>query len=98
MLLVRAAQVIADADAAPIADGGVVIEGGRVRAVGGGAHLAAELPPGGRVLHLPSATLLPGLFDCHVHLGFDGGPTPVARMASSSDEQLLVLMLHSAAQ
>ncbi len=44
----------------------------------------------------PAVTLLPGLIDSHVHLGFDGGPNPVARMKSQSDAELLVLMLQSA--
>ena len=39
---------------------------------------------------------MPGLIDSHVHLGFDGGPNPAARMRSETDEQQLVLMLHSA--
>jgi hypothetical protein len=36
-----------------------------------------------------------GLIDSHVHLGFDGGPDPVARMRSETDEWQLALMLHS---
>ena len=39
---------------------------------------------------------MPGLIDSHVHLAFDGGPNPAARMRSETDEQQLVLMLHSA--
>lgn len=46
--------------------------------------------------HYPDSTILPGLIDGHVHLGFDGGPKPEARMQAESDEQQLVLMLHSA--
>jgi imidazolonepropionase-like amidohydrolase len=44
----------------------------------------------------PEATILPGLIDGHVHLGFDGGPDPAARMRAETDEQQLVLMLRSA--
>jgi len=44
----------------------------------------------------PGSTIMPGLIDSHVHLGFDGGPNPAARMRGATDEQLLVLMLHSA--
>jgi imidazolonepropionase-like amidohydrolase len=44
----------------------------------------------------PGATIMPGLIDSHVHLGFDGGRDPVARMRAETDEQQLVLMLHSA--
>jgi imidazolonepropionase-like amidohydrolase len=42
------------------------------------------------------ATILPGLIDSHVHLGFDGGPRPAERMRGESDAQQLVLMLQSA--
>ncbi|MGB6580878.1 MAG: amidohydrolase family protein [Streptosporangiaceae bacterium] len=44
----------------------------------------------------PGATIMPGLIDSHVHLAFDGGPNPSARMRSETDAQQLVLMLHSA--
>jgi imidazolonepropionase-like amidohydrolase len=44
----------------------------------------------------PGATILPGLIDSHVHLGFDGGPDPVARMRAQTGEQQLVLMLRNA--
>jgi imidazolonepropionase-like amidohydrolase len=41
-------------------------------------------------------TIMPGLVDTHVHLGFDGGPHPVERMMAESDAEQLVLMLRSA--
>jgi imidazolonepropionase-like amidohydrolase len=44
----------------------------------------------------PGSTILPGLIDSHVHLGFDGGPDPAARMRGETDGQQLVLMLRSA--
>src|SRR5262249_59188004 len=44
----------------------------------------------------PDSTIMRGLIDSHVHLGLDGGPTPVARMRAETDEQQLVLMLRSA--
>ncbi len=60
---------------------------------------AAALPAGYATLprtDYPGSTIMPGLIDSHVHLGFDGGPNPAARMRSETDEQQLVLMLHSA--
>lgn len=63
---------------------------------------AAEIPPSiadavdDAVDFGPDATMLAGLIDSHVHLGFDGGPTPVARMKAESDAEQLVLMLRSA--
>jgi len=44
----------------------------------------------------PGATIMPGLIDSHVHLGFDGGPGPAARMRAETDEQQLILMLRNA--
>lgn len=44
----------------------------------------------------PGSTIMPGLIDSHVHLAFDGGPDPAARMRAETDEQQLMLMLHSA--
>jgi imidazolonepropionase-like amidohydrolase len=46
----------------------------------------------------PDSTILPGLIDSHVHLGFDGGPDPSARLRGETDAQQLVLMLHNARQ
>jgi imidazolonepropionase-like amidohydrolase len=59
----------------------------------------AALPPRFAVLpraDYPGSTILPGLIDSHVHLGFDGGPQPAARMSGETDEQQLILMLCSA--
>ena len=63
------------------------------------AGAAPALPPEYRVLpraEYPGSTIMPGLIDSHVHLGFDGGPHPAARMRAETDEQQLVLMLRNA--
>ena len=55
---------------------------------------AGTLPPEYAALprtDYPGSTITPGLIDCHVHLGFDGGPHPVARMRAETDAQQLVL-------
>ena len=78
-----------------ITDGAVVIGETALDWVGS----AGALPPRYAALDrtgYPGATIMPGLIDSHVHLGFDGGPSPVARMRAETDEQQLVLMLHSA--
>ena len=43
----------------------MVIEGDRIRSVGG------QVPAGARVIDLGDVTLLPGLMDMHTHLGYD---------------------------
>jgi imidazolonepropionase-like amidohydrolase len=78
-----------------IPDGAVVIDGSTI----GWAGPARALPAGHAGLprtQYPGATIMPGLIDSHVHLGFDGGPHPAARMRAETDGQQLVLMLHSA--
>ena len=59
-----------------------------------------ELPEAyrGAVRRHVAGTIMPGLIDTHVHLGFDGGPAPVDRMNTESDPEQMVLMLRSARQ
>jgi imidazolonepropionase-like amidohydrolase len=78
-----------------VADGAVVIGDRTLDWVGA----ADELPAQYQVLprtDYPGSTITPGLIDCHVHLGFDGGAAPAARMRGETDAQQLVLMLRSA--
>ncbi len=80
-----------------VADGAVVIGDDVLDWAGP----AGALPAGYAALprtDYPGSTSMPGLIDSHVHLGFDGGPNPAARMRRETDEQQLVLMLHSARQ
>ncbi len=79
-------------------DAAVVVDGQKLTWVGEQRALPVEQAAEAEVIDFGSGTLLPGLIDSHVHLAFDGGPTPVERMKSSTDHELLVLMLHSARQ
>jgi len=78
-----------------VTDGAVVIGDRTVDWAGPAAALPAEYAALSRADY-PDSTIMPGLIDCHVHLGFDGGPGPAARMRSETDAQQLILMLHSA--
>jgi imidazolonepropionase-like amidohydrolase len=80
-----------------VTDGAVVIGDHALDWVGPAEALSAEYAARPRTDY-PNSTIMPGLIDSHVHLGFDGGPNPAARMRSETDEQQLVLMLHSARQ
>ena len=94
-----ASQVLAATDPADptvIDDGAVVVDGTKIAWVGRRAELSAELAASAMHHELGDVTLMPGLVDAHVHLGFDGGPDPVARMRAESDAEQLVLMLQSA--
>src|SRR5262245_31074814 len=45
----------------------IVIESGRIQQVG--SATAIKVPSGAEVIDLSGATVLPGLMDCHTHLG-----------------------------
>jgi imidazolonepropionase-like amidohydrolase len=75
---------------AALTDGAVVIGDRTVDWAGPATALPAEYAALPRQDY-PDCTILPGLIDSHVHLGFDGGPNPAARMRAETDEQQLVL-------
>src|ERR1700735_2507745 len=78
-----------------VADGAVALGDRLVSWVGPAAGLPLEYAAWPRADY-PGATILPGLIDSHVHLGFDGGPDPAARMQAETDAQQLVLILATA--
>ncbi len=78
-----------------VTDGAVVIGDCTVDWVGPVSALPAEHLSLPRSDH-PGSTIMPGLIDSHVHLAFDGGPNPTARMRAETGEQQLMLMLRSA--
>ena len=78
-----------------VTDGAVVIGDRTVDWVGPAGALPGQYVALPRADY-PGSTIMPGLIDSHVHLGFDGGPEPATRMQSESDAQLLMLMLRSA--
>ncbi len=55
-------------DAADTVAQGILIEGGRVRAVGSAKDLRALAPRGTRTIDVGGATIFPGLIDTHPHL------------------------------
>jgi imidazolonepropionase-like amidohydrolase len=76
-LVLRAGTLIDGRGGAPLRDAVVVVENGRIVEVGPAASL--RVPEGAPVRSLPSATLLPGFVDAHVHL--------VGRMLGEGDWQ-----------
>ncbi|TYB47290.1 amidohydrolase family protein [Nonomuraea sp. PA05] len=92
MRIIRAAQVLTGRPGEVIADGEVLIDGTKIVSVGprGSAGEAGE------VLDLPGHTVLPGLVDAHVHLGFDDKVDPVTRRSPESDHHLLLRMAENA--
>ncbi|RZI95654.1 MAG: amidohydrolase family protein [Microbacterium sp.] len=98
MKLYTADRLLTQDEQGDITDGAaVLVRDGRIDWVGRHrdfpfADHASDL----EVVDLGDATILPGLIDAHVHLAFDGGPTPVERMVRESDAQQVALMLRSA--
>jgi imidazolonepropionase-like amidohydrolase len=45
----------------------IVVEDERIKSIGSAADI--KIPPGAKVIDLSQATVLPGLIDCHTHLG-----------------------------
>lgn len=91
-----AATVLAGPQLTPMADACVAVDRASIEWVGTAAEARARATPADELIDLGDATLLPGVIDSHVHLGFDGGPDPVSRMKAETDSEQLVLMLRSA--
>lgn len=70
----------------PIAGGAtILIDGSKVEGV---TAFEAELPEGCEQITFPDCTVLPGLFDMHVHLGGDGHLGALDRLAQYDDDEL----------
>ncbi len=97
MRLYTADALLPAASAEVVHQGGVLVDGGQIVAAGPSGALRS-MGPGAEVVDLGAVTLLPGLIDAHVHLGFGGGPDPAARMRAETDADQLILMRRSARQ
>jgi imidazolonepropionase-like amidohydrolase len=88
-LAIRAARGFDGASAHLLENVQVLVEDGRIAALEWGR---TQTPAGMEVVELGDVTLLPGLIDAHVHLGFDASRDPVAQMLADSDATLLLRM------
>lgn len=89
MLALRAARAFDGTSPRLLEQGLVLVEDGRITGVECGS---VQTPEGAHVVDLGDVTLLPGLIDAHVHLGFDASRDPVAQMRADSDATLLLRM------
>jgi imidazolonepropionase-like amidohydrolase len=92
--VLRADRMLPDADAELIADGALVVRDGTIVAIGRFADLSRE--DGTRVVELGDVTLLPGLVDCHVHLGMSASAAATGSEMPGSDAELACRMVNSA--
>lgn len=71
------ARIITDPEAEPIEDGVVVIDDGRIAAVG--PRATTGVPPGTLLIRMPGLTVMPGLWDMHAHASqIEWGPAYLA--------------------
>ena len=89
MLVLRAARLFDSRHRQFVQQPLVVVEDGRISGLESGSF---EPPSAADVQDFGDATLLPGLLDAHVHLGFDASREAVAHMQADSDATLLLRM------
>jgi imidazolonepropionase-like amidohydrolase len=85
--VLKAAAVLDVDNARVISDGYVLVDGEKIRSWGKRVDLPS-LPPDTAVLSFPQQTLLPGLINCHAHLGMPSGGQPF--YLEQSDETALL--------
>lgn len=74
--------------------GMVLVENGRIKDVD---TTGAQPPEGAEVIDCGAdAWILPGLIDTHVHLAFDAGADPVARLDGADDHEAMAWMRRAA--
>src|SRR5215469_5591563 len=67
-LAIRAGKVLDVRTGKYLADQVIWVEGDRIKAIGSAADVQKQIPAGAKTIDLSSATVLPGLIDCHTHL------------------------------
>lgn len=95
LLALRPTIAFDGSNSGPLARPTIIVDGSRILAVEKGR---CDLPDGAAVVDLPGCALLPGLIDTHVHLAFDAGDDPIARLADRDDETALAAMADAARQ
>lgn len=83
LTLIKVGRLIDVRNGRVLTDQAILIEGDRIKEVGPVSQLASRAS-GARVIDLSSATVLPGLIDCHTHILLQGDIT-----AEDYDQQLL---------
>ncbi len=90
--MISAGQVLLGPARERVRDGGVLIDGDVITAVGSRAELESRLRPGAIRVDRPEGTILPGLINAHVHLAFAPGTDHEHRLRTIGDGDLSVSM------
>ncbi len=69
----------------------VLVDDGRITAVGPAAEIQGHAAPDAEVLDLGSACLAPGLIDGHTHLSLAGDGSDYVEMFSKTDEMMVLI-------
>jgi imidazolonepropionase-like amidohydrolase len=83
--ILRGAYLIDGTGADPRPDATLVIDGTRITEVGRDTGVRA--PAGATIIDVAGKTVMPGLFDCHVHLEMDAGASPLVSLAAEAPGQ-----------
>lgn len=100
MYIIKAHKIVTGFPGNTISNGIIVVDSGQIKAVEKDDQLNQWLSSDNKsdveVIDLGDVTVMPGLIDAHVHLGFNGGLDPVGRMKSRTNDQLLMEMIYNA--
>ncbi|MEV6315410.1 amidohydrolase family protein [Streptomyces sp. NPDC051776] len=97
-VLITADRVITGPADQVIDAGAVLVDSGRIAAVGAAVALEASLDAAVPRQSYAVATVLPGLIDCHVHLVFDAGRDPIGAATEPDRDELAAAMAGRAGQ
>ncbi len=94
MKLLRGSLVLTGRPGELIANGEVLIDGQTIKSIGIAG--SAPIDNDTEILDLAGCTLMPGMIDSHVHLGFDRTVNPTTRRSIESDAHLLLRIAENA--
>jgi imidazolonepropionase-like amidohydrolase len=95
--IVRAKLIIPSAGAKPVPNGALLVEDGRIKAVGPRANID-KLAKGARVIDAGQHAVMPGMINLHVHLDSLCGPDFLTAALLMSEGDALMICVHSAQQ
>jgi len=98
MYLLKADKILTGNGNEVIKDGFILVKNEKIIDIGNKYNLKYSEKKGLKEINLKGLTIMPGLIDCHVHLGLDGSKNPVENMKNSDDDTLFSLMIENAAR